>query len=279
MKDPHNMIFSTLFCKYYMVAIIWMTISCPLQAAFETQNIAVRYHALAGAGCAAQNDPSMMLQNPASSHGSHSLYLYASFSRLYNTDIHSSALVGAFDCKNHMINLGVLSLGNELYHETTCVVGISKSIRPEMCVGINTRLGQLSIAGYGEARMAALDLGLQVKILNELYFGSTITNCLGANIGKEPLPQGMQSGFHALLSPRWSLHFDIFKDVDFATDIRCGAEYSPFSSLTLRLGTGTKPSRFAAGFGLLIHNLSIEYGFDSHLTLGLTHQCALALVL
>ncbi len=260
-----------------MVAIFWMTISGPLQAAFETQNIAVRYHALAGAGCATQNDPSMMLQNPASSCGTHSLYLYASFSQLYNTDIHSSTLVTAFDYKNHMINLAVLSLGNELYKETTCVLGVSKSIQPAIRIGLNTRLGQLAISGYGKSTMAALDLGLQVRILDGLDFGSTITNCLGTNIGNEPLPQCMQSGFHARLSPKWAIHFDLFKDIDFATDIRCGAEYTPFSSLTLRLGTSTKPSRFAAGFGLLIHNLHIEYGFDSHLTLGLTHQCALAL--
>jgi len=251
----------------------------PLQAAFESQNIAARYHALAGAGCAIQNDPSMMYQNPASSCGSRSFYLYASFSRLYSTDIHSSVLVSAFPCKGRMINLAVSSLGNELYKETTLIMGLSTSMGSAIHIGMNTRIGELVIARYGKAKMATFDLGLQVKIIKGLDFGSTITNCPGANIGKEPLAQCMQSGFHARLSPQWSLVFDIFKDIDFATDIRCGAEFRPFPSLSLRLGTSTKPSRIAAGFGLFIHNLHIEYGFDSHLTLGLTHQCALALKL
>lgn len=263
------------FCKDNIIILfLVMLFSHPLLAAFERHGQSARFHALAGAGCASTQDPSLMSINPASTFGPHAIYIQTSYANLFNAGIHSSLLQGTLKINKHMVNIALSALGNDLYQEHMLGVGLCKAIHSSLNIGINSRVGRLAIKNYGQQTTAMLDVGLQAALFKNIHIGTAAHNILGAKIGREYLPQSMQGGVYGQLSSNITLYLDIYKDIDFQSDIRCGTEYQPFQSLTLRFGTGTQPSRIAAGFDIQWSRWHIEYGFNSHVALGFTHQFA-----
>jgi hypothetical protein len=68
---------------------------------------------------------------------------------------------------------------------------------------------------------------------------------------------------------------DVYKDVRFPVDFRCGVEFSPSEILTFRVGCAVQPVKLAAGLGATFHYFRFDYALATHPELGLSHLLSL----
>lgn len=175
--------------------------------------------------------------------------------------------------------IGIISLNNGLLSEQTLKLAIGKQVEQKFYYGLALNYSSLQIKNYGSTSTFGLDIGLLMHLNNKMRLGFQAQNLNRSNIGKtkETMPQSIKSGVSISPTPELILNLEIFKEIEFAEEIRFGIEYKLIPSLSLRLGTASNPDRFSSGFGIAINPFLIDYAFFSHNDLGLTHQVSLSI--
>lgn len=172
---------------------------------------------------------------------------------------------------------GLISYGNELYSEQSLLLSINRSVKQNIFYGFNLHYMKLQISGYGSDFSFGIDLGLLIKITPKLNWGFFATNLNRAILGRnhECLPQTFSTGISACPVNDLVLNLDLFKDLIFPLELRCGIEYLLFHQIAIRSGFSTEPSQFSAGFGFLFSHFEVDYAVTTHQSLGLTHHLSL----
>ena len=62
------------------------------------------------------------------------------------------------------------------------------------------------------------------------------------------------------------------KTMDWETEIHVGAEVKVFEILTLRCGVRNNPASYSAGASFNLYDITIDYAYNTHSTLGGTHH-------
>lgn len=194
-------------------------------------------------------------------------------------EISSGAFTAILPSKVGHFGAGFTSYGNEIYNEQTVSISFARSVRKKVFLGLNFHYMKLQINGYGSNFSRAFDFGFLVKLTESFHWGFSATNLNRARVGSadEHLPQTLSSGFSLRPARDLIFNMDIFKDIDFPAEFRCGIEYRVFNRIALRSGITTQPENFCAGLGFTFSYFTVDYGMMSHTDLGITHQFGIQL--
>jgi hypothetical protein len=258
-----------------VLVILCMTqMSAPVRAALEDLPCGARSTAMAGAFVAIADDAEGLFYNPAG----RSLVKRTDFMAFYThpfgiNDLIRSGVALKLNRNRYAIGLAAQTFGNEKYSEKVISSSVSAQVAYNVYVGVQMRYGLVSIERYGAAGAFIGDIGMLASLSPQVSWGCCIKNVNFASLGAsgEKLPQIMQTGLSLHLFDRLNFCADLYKDVRFPLDLRNGLEFSPIEPLSLRIGVGTEPSRFHAGFGINMFHFHLDYAYQSHTDLGGTH--------
>lgn len=194
-------------------------------------------------------------------------------------DLNFGTATVSFPVWRTRLNLGFLTLGNNLYKEQVVRFGYSRNYKEKIYYGGSISYQSIQIDGYGSAGTLGLDIGLVLPLTEQLSLGFVAKNINRPNIGQseEKLPQTFTTGLSLNPHPKLILNLEIFKDVRFKQEVRFGAEIQVFENLALRTGAGNNPNSFSAGVGITVKQFTIDYALFTHNDLGLTHQMSFSI--
>lgn len=246
-----------------------------LLAVFEDGNLGARSGGMANAICARPQTVENIALNPAAIFIPNRLYSHFNYSNPYNLpELNSSNIYLASAIQSVTLAIGIHSFGNEKYSENMGTLAFAFQALDNITIGSAISYGSLDIKGYGQAGSVLFDAGLLIELMESLYWGSAVRNLSESKIGQteEQLPQIILTGLNFAPVRQLSVSLDIAKDTGFPAEFRAGVQYNPFRLFTLRSGISTEPQRMTAGFGLNFNFGGIDYGYNSHSDLGITHM-------
>ncbi len=252
----------------------------PLYGGFDNPAFSARSAALANGYPASTAGRDGFLINPALSSYASGFYAALSHSRLYGlkelqyaggTVVHPVGPFGAaFSIEN---------LGSSLYRETSLTLNTSKSfLNNYLSVGFSLHYYQISVAHYGNSSAAALSLGCQYRVLENLYIGAALTNINrpALNGYRDEIPQVTRLGLQYQNSSTFITHLSIEKDSWYPPEVTIAAEYIMYKGLALRSGFSSEISRPSLGIMLHVSRIEIDYALQHHFELGNTHFIGIA---
>ncbi|MBN2413160.1 hypothetical protein JXQ31_15865 [candidate division KSB1 bacterium] len=228
---------------------------------------------MGGAYCGSAQTPENLFYNPACVWLNSGIKTIVFTDRLYGLkELRHNGFSSGIHFRNTTFAIGVQTFGNVIYQENVFCTGLSRKFNA-VYLGAVIRYGMISIKGYGQDGTMITDLGGLVEFTDTINWGWAVRNALYAEIGRcnEKLPQTIITGFKILPVRQMNLNIDLYKETRFPIDYRCGVEGSFLKYLVFRTGIGTAPSRFSAGFSLIIHNICIDYAFNTHPYLEVSH--------
>lgn len=259
------------YCKTILSIILLLVFAGKLYASFDTKKGA-RPLGMGGTFVAVANTGDAMYYNPAGLWQIGNPYAQAFYSAPFNIkDLGTTAFnfTYPFSIGNSAFNFE--SYGSDLYRETTFGFAFSRSFREKLAYGIVFNYEHLSIKNAGSAGTIGMDIGLMFRPHESVTLGFAARNFNQPEIKRDPLPQTFTIGASIRMIDPLILNIDVYKDIQFATDVRFGAEYQFFEKLFLRVGMAREPSLFSAGLGFDFGKGVIDYALYSHPDLGITH--------
>ncbi len=257
--------------KYLCFVILFK--SALLWAVFDDLPNGAKPLGMGGAFCGTAQTPENLFYNPASVWLNSGMKTIVFTDRLYGLkELRHNGFSSAFHFRNTTFAMGLQTFGNSIYKENVFCAGLSRKYK-SVYLGAAVRYGMISIKGYGQDGTMMTDLGGLIEFTETINWGWAVRNAFYSEIGRcsEKLPQIIITGFKILPVRRMNLNIDLYKETRFPIDYRCGVEGSFLKHLVFRTGIGSAPSRFSAGFSLFVHHISIDYAFNTHPYLELSH--------
>ena len=177
------------------------------------------------------------------------------------------------------LGIGGMTYGFDLYRESKIILGYSYNYENIFFVGAAINYHSYSIQNYGSTGVFYINLGALVYILDNLRWGFSTSNVNRATVADtdDQIPMILSTGFSFDILKNFSLNVEIEKDIRYNPSIQFGIDYDIIQYLSLRIGSGTNPSKFTAGVGINYSIVSLDYAFFTHTDLGLTHQVGIIL--
>jgi hypothetical protein len=122
------------------------------------------------------------------------------------------------------------------------------------------------------------DLGFRVDLPVGLACGMSVRNVTAAALGAsgEPLPQVCAIGIAYHPAQDVLLACDVRKQTGYEPSVCYGFEYRCTGAVALRAGVSDAASAYAAGIGIHVAPLRIDYDATAHQELGWTHEATLS---
>lgn len=243
-------------------------------AAFEDLSCNARLGSLAGASVALTGQSALLFNNPASLWRNSGYDFHFSYSRPFGLpDLKLLDFSTGFRFHQLAPGIALRAFSVDQYRETLAAAGISYRILPHSIIGVSTTWYHLQISGYGQTQTMAFHIGGHVQILNRVALAFAAKNQFQTHriAGDESLPRILVIGTTVQLAPPVHLIAEWCQESSFANDLRTGMELSLHRNFTLRVAAATVPSRMCFGMGLQLGDILLDYGFQSHSDLGLTH--------
>ncbi|HPG41797.1 MAG TPA: hypothetical protein PLP19_21255 [bacterium] len=260
-----------------IACILTLVMFRPSLAAFEDMPAGARMYGFAGAASACFSYENLFY-NPAGIWRDAGIQMGAFTGKLFGLDeLQYGSFAGVFHVRRVTCGLGAQAFGKSNYRESTVCAGLCYKIDQFIYIGAAARYVGLAIKGYGQAVSVLADIGGIIKPHPRLQWGWVVRNFGYAAIGqcREKLPQSIITGVQILPVKAVKMNLELYKDTRFPVDYRCGAEIEPVAGLRVSSGFATTPSRFTAGFGLNWQWLAIDYAFNTHPYLDITHLFSL----
>lgn len=260
-------------------------------ASFDDYEPSPRARAMGGTGYSNGNDVYSILYNPAGLAKSKQAFAigYADRYGLGFSKINTIAMSMNLPKKIGTIGISMFSHNVEyqdenLTSETTYTLAhgftLMEDLQSSLSFGYTANLYNLSFSGMGDENAFGLNLGAQAVLHQRTKIGFAITNINNPNMGKDSthdLPQKLAVGVSyepynmviTSLEAKQTLGEDTLES---GTELHAGAEFKLVDSLTLRFGVRNLPVSYSMGATFEIYNMTIDYGFNTHTTLGGTHH-------
>ncbi len=175
------------------------------------------------------------------------------------------------------LGAGWKTFGDPLYRENELILSFASGIQKRFYYGFSLRYMNLAISKYGSDSALGVDFGFIARMNSRVNVGFYTHHFNRPRISarKETIPPVFCTGVSIRPVENASIHFDLFKDVEFPLELRFGFEYLIVRNLALRSGFITEVNQFTAGFGILFPFIRIDYAIQTHGDLGNTHQFSL----
>ena len=244
-------------------------------ASVEDMAFSARFVAMANAGVAWRIGADCIFVNPAALHRTCAFDIHFFYTKPFGLkELHSGNVAARMTRGRLAAGIGAQFYGNDLYREHQFLAALAFSLSTALSIGITSRYCTVSIQHYGQTGSLLMDVGLVAGLGEKAKLGFSAKNVNNAKIGtqREPLPNVLTLGASVAPLTNCVVNFDLNKDIRFPLDVRCGVSYNTFSILALRIGAGSEPTRFCAGFSVFCFQCRIDYAFSNHCDLGLTHM-------
>jgi len=141
---------------------------------------------------------------------------------------------------------------------------------------IGTTLGE----DYGKRNNITFDVGIMVKITDELTFGAHTFNPMHVQLSEynnESIPTTLNAGFGYTFSDKLLLTAEACKNSEFPMELRTGAEVKLGNVAYARIGLSTNPARYTFGFGIEMKKFTLDLSSSVHTQLGYSPQISMQL--
>lgn len=194
-------------------------------------------------------------------------------------DLSHQGLAVAIPLGKGTLGIGGDRFGYSLYNQ------IKGSLGYAMRFGENIRaavqfdyLGIQLGENYGSTGAFTAEIGMQAKLMDELWIGAHAYNLTKAKLGgpyDEEIPTILRAGLVYTFSTKLLMTADVEKDIDRAEQFRFGVEYHPNAVLFLRTGISTGPVQGHFGAGFRFKQLDIDLALSVRSQLGATPMIGL----
>ncbi len=172
------------------------------------------------------------------------------------------------------IAVGAMYYGFDLYNEEKISLGYSNLIIKDLWCGLVLNLHSVRIKNYGSDLAFYLNIGLRIRIIENLFLGFSFSNVNRSTFGKDKnqIPSFLKTGLGYRPAGNVLILTSFEKDIEFKEEIMFGISYDIIKHFSLRSGFSTQISKFSAGLGFRYSIFNLNYGLVFHNDLGLTHQ-------
>ena len=283
MKQRYNILFFADFVKFFLinkriwngfrsVSFIVLVWTCAVHGVFEDMESS-RILSVGGAAVAWNVGVESILVNPAGIFNPEMRQVQISYSKPFNiAELHRGWLAARFT-QNHWSWAGGIHVTSAKgYQEHVLILATAHAVSEGLYLGISLRRAGLRISNYGVAGAWMVDMGILFKIIPQLWYGACLVNATESGISNnERAPCHFQTGLRFESEKHLLFTFDLYKDVRFPVDIRCGIFYAPTKSVGFSVGVGTEPLRMCGGISVALRRGRFDYACSRHSDLGLTH--------
>jgi hypothetical protein len=254
---------------------------CTAFSGFERTAVGARSASLGNAYTGLADDVWAIYFNPAglSQLDSWEISFYHSPQTFGLQELSLSAAAAALPISLGTVGIAARRYGYELYREVSGTASFARTLSPNVHIGVSLNYHTVAIRNYGSAGTIGLDVGVLVRLLERVRWGTMITNLNSPTIGEasEGLPQRFSTGIAYTPADVLSLVFDLQKESPFDVNSRFGFEYRIVDAVAVRGGVSDTPSQFAGGFGIRFSFLQLDYGFTTHQELGWSHHASISI--
>ncbi len=224
--------------------------------------------------------------NPAGILGTEKWGLFLSYKKPFSLDfINESIGAVSYDLgKMGVVAFGYNGMsvgldGDTLTSEQTLILSYANSFYSDRSAtfnaGFSVKYLGLMFKDYGSASNFSIDLGIMAKVGKNTYLGFSLQDFNSPEFGKditERIPVKMNFG--VAYEPYYGTKtlIEIEKNEFEPARIHAGAEFGIMEYLILRAGIGTNPTVMNAGLTVKYSIVGIDYAFEYHNTLGITHH-------
>ncbi len=153
-----------------------------------------------------------------------------------------------------------------------CILG---DIHSKIYVGYALNFYHLAIDTFGSQTSFGLNVGALAILHQRTRLGFTVSNINNPKIGKDnasDLPQKFAVGISYIPYEGVITALDLKKEFGEPTEIHAGTEVKIHKSFYLRAGVRNQPTSFSMGFRFTKFNINVDYSFNTHSVLGITHH-------
>ncbi len=178
----------------------------------------------------------------------------------------------------HLFGMGtgfsISTFGNELYRENQATINLSKQfIQKRLAIGINVHWYSIDILNYGQLKTWGLDIGAQYVISPSVISGFSVHNVNqpALNNRQEEIPLITRWGISVNVASPFDVYFAVQKDSWYPLNVLFGIDYQANSFLAVQSGFNTSPAVPCLGIHLKRGWIKLNYVFQYHFDLGVTH--------
>ena len=179
--------------------------------------------------------------------------------------------------KSGVFGLAINYNGFDLYNEKKIGVAYARMFSQKVSGSIQLDYLSTSISEYGTSSAFTAELGLLLKISEQLSAGAHIFNPypIKSGFGDEKIPTVFKLGLSYEAGKKILLITEAEKDIDNPARFKAGIEYKIVDALHLRGGIATHPSQYSFGVGINVKDLRIDLAASYHEILGVTPALSL----
>jgi hypothetical protein len=266
----------------FLVGITFMVFATTyIFGAFEPKPLSARQMALLTSGVANTRFISDLESNPASVSIKSPLLLDLGFTRLYGLkDLQYSTIsIGSFRSK-YIVAGFLSSFGTGLYRETVFRLSLSYSAQKPYAIGLAVNYNHLSIVEYGRKGYITFQVGAQVRVVRNVYWGFTLKHMNNVSIGKmeDPFPREFVSGVAYQWGESFEFRLEHKIQERFLPSLIFSGEKKWGKFLILRGGITSYPVQFGLGTGIRFGTLQFDYGIRVHKFLPVSQMVSISYV-
>jgi hypothetical protein len=259
------------------VLLLFLICTSSAWSAFDDYGSSARVLSLGDASVALTDEPSVMRANPGATGFLTRKGIQASLSRLYDLDeLAERDVLLAWPFSSFSLGAGFYVFGkNNYYQESVLNFTFAYRIKHNLSLGADLKYMRVSFAKeYEDLSAFSLDVGSAYQINEKIQFGAAAINLNQPHLVKksDDIPANFDLGLVLFPFPEVSLHLDLTYEDRYKEQLHFGQEIKLVKNLPLRFGIQTSPARYALGLGFVSNNLSFDYAFLNHSTLGSTHK-------
>ena len=265
-------LFRILRTKYCQI-VLFTLLSSSAHAAFEFQPIGAHTAGTGDTGVALAAGASGAFWNPAALAWGKRLSLFGTYHRPFGiAELATHAFSAGLRIGRHGLGARYTEFGFALYKEQGFGLAYGLRVFQYASVGLGIRALQLNTSGMPTQHWMVFDAGIKWQMRENVFLGAAIWNVGGRHTSL--LGQSGTVGMGIAVMPRVALVADVQKEATFPTGAGIGIIYHIHPQLVLRTGTGSRPERLSAGFGLRKSGFAIDYAAVWHTVLGITHRAS-----
>jgi len=169
--------------------------------------------------------------------------------------------------------LGIQTFGVKQYKESTVSLAYGRQIKQRFQAGVTINMYSLSIPNYSSATTMGMSLAWQVKLNDNIRWGTILHNINGPNIGKskDPLPQLILSALSFHPTKKISVQIEWEQDTAFEGQLKSGFRFLPKDWLSIHTGFVSGTGQVTGAIGINLLQVNINYAMANHPHLGQSH--------
>jgi len=184
----------------------------------------------------------------------------------------------ALPLKQGVFACSLASFGFELYRENSYGIAFAKKLGNNFSTGVKLNYYSFKLAeGFNTTNLLGAEAGIQAEVIKGLNIAAQIGTISSSNnsntiSNRIYLPHQLSVGVLYQFSEKIFIALQTDKNLSQKAIFKIGVEYAVLKTLYLRAGIATNPTLSAFGMGFYLKNISIDFAFSMHQTLGYTPQ-------